>query len=186
MSPACSGGPRDHAAASNVMLLVPTAAAKMRPQLERSVAVENDKDLLLRAVAVRWVDELSRADVEEPDPCLQGACGAAEVTDRPCDGGSFAPDLLHVCDVDDPRRSLRQLADLGRARRRLTRPRMVVPGALEHPGRAEPGDSRPWEQRVRGVVTLPERERVEAAWAGLERMCMLEREVNEAVALADG
>ena len=72
-----------------------------------------------------------------------------------------------------------------RADRGLPRPRVVLGRALEHPGRPEPRDAGPRQERVRGVVPLAEGEHDEPVGPGAERVRVLEREVDEAVAGAD-
>ena len=98
---------------------------------------------------------------------------------------------LEVGDVDDGRRARRQLADLGRAGRGLARPRVILLGADRRPGLAEPRDA--GARQPRDAVrerALPEREHVEPVGPGLQRVRVLEREVDEAVAgahlVADG
>ena len=85
--------------------------------------------------------------------------------------------------LDGPRRRARPT--VGRAGGCLARPRVILLGADRRPGLAEPGDARARQpgDAVRERA-LAEREHVEPVGARLERVRVLEREVDEAVALA--
>src|SRR6187200_3519290 len=158
----------------------------MRPELERSLAGEDDEDLLLGAVAVWRVVELACRNLEQLQPRLVRTRGSAEVAHGARDARALAFIGLDVLDVHDPAGPFDELPDLRRPGRSLAFPRVVVGRALEHPRRPEPRDTRPWEQRICRIVPLAEREDVETVRAGLERVRVHQREMDETVAGTDG
>src|SRR4029079_13208769 len=119
----------------NLVRLVLSAETKMRPELERSRAVEDNEDLLLGAVAVRRIEELPRRHLEQLKPGLVGARRPAQVADRARDGGPVPGRRLDVRDIHDSLRAARERFHGGGADRDLTGPRVVVRASLEDPGR---------------------------------------------------
>ncbi len=105
-----------------------------------------------------------------------------EVANAPADRGAVALDGVDVVDVDDVRGPRRRLGDLRRPGRGLTRPWMVFFGAHRSPGLTKPRDAgarQPGRARVR---PLAERQDVDPVVASLQRMGVLERQVDDAVA----
>ena len=137
-------------------------------------------------MAVRRGVQLPGKDLGVADARAHGAGLAPREPDPAADGRAVALVGLEIGDVDDVRRSRRELRHLGRAGGGLAGPRMILlradrrPGLAEprHPGAREPGDA------VREGA-LPECEHVEAVGPGLQRVRVLERAVHEAVARSD-
>ena len=118
-----------------------------------------------------------------PDARALRPRGASQVSHPPADGRRLALDRLYVGDVDDVLGSGGHLSDVRRARCGLARPRRIRLGADRSPCIAEPGDTGPGKPGdAAGVVTLPEREDIEPVVPRLERVCVLEREMDQAVA----
>ena len=184
--PARAGGPRDRAPGAHGKLLDLAADARVRVQLQGAAALEDDEDLLLGRVHVRRVHELPRRhdEMREPGPLRPG--GVTQVPDDAAHAAVLAVDRLDVREVDDARRPLGQLVPRRRPDSCLAGPRVVLGRTLEHPGRSEPGNPGARQQRVGRVVTLPEREHDEPLVPRADRVRVLEREVNEAVALPHG
>src|SRR4029079_14181841 len=106
----------------NLVRLVLSAETKMRPELERSPAVEDNEDLLLGAVAVRRIEELPRRHLEQLKPGLVGARRPAQIADRTRDGGPVPGRRLDVRDIHDSLGALRELFPHRRADRALPGP----------------------------------------------------------------
>ena len=175
------GGRHDDRAGAHGVLL----DAVLLPQQQVAVALEDDEDLLLGRVAVRRRVQLPGKDLGVADARSARARLAPGVRAR---GGR--PSRRRARRPRDRRRgrwstARRELRHLGRAGRRLARPRMILLGADRRPGLPEPRDARARQPRDAGRVrALPEREHVEPVGPGLERVRVLEREVHEAVARA--
>src|SRR5712691_5401150 len=148
-----------------------------RRQLERSLALEHDQDLLLGGMHVRRTGEHTRIQLDVLQAGPARARSACEIAPS-----SPATDIgLDVLRVHDRRRALR-------GRLRPIEPRLAVPGVAGL-NLDETGD-RPHRAAARQLARLQvlacaERDHVEAVVAGTDRVRLVRALVDDAVARAN-
>src|SRR5439155_7941696 len=144
---------------------------------EGACAVEDDEQLLVGRMAVRWSRERPgvQLDVLQPRPARAG--GAPEVAAAP----PAAQLRLDVRRCDDRVRALRRLREV---ELRLELPGMRVALDLDVTGH-RPGDTGTRKFAERRIFARAEGEHVEAVVTAAERVCLVEVLVDDAVARPD-
>src|SRR5262245_25365902 len=156
------------------------------PQEYVAVTLEDNEDLLLGGMAVRRRVQLSREHLREADPRLHRAHLFPRVANAAADRRRLALGGVEIRDVDDRRGPRCELAVLDRSGGGLARPGVVLLGTDRSPGLTEPRHTcarKPGDALREGA--LPEREHVQPVRACVERVRVLEGDVQKAVAGAD-